>query len=287
MKSLWVYRRLTPALVLIYLIIQTSTICFSQGVLSTENQNEKVFLVRTKQFFEFLDRFNYKSNFNGEKIDSAFKSKFPREKMINSLFDLRDPRTITSGKSFSRTYLSLKTEFLNEVIHKNFLIHRYSDKVIAEAKSRVLVNGTPKTISIFLTQEVIGKDMVKWVINGVKGDLFNFLKSDTAYVRFIPPSSNETDFMNLKRALEDTKYLQYYSSKDYEPDYLSVFYYMLSTGFVKFDYVEDVTYHIIDIPGWCIEVKDFNRNEMNSGWLIYNISKNSDDKNTYLKSLKK
>jgi len=129
--------------------------------------------------------------------------------------------------------------------------------------------------------------MVKWVINDVKGELFNFLKSDTAFVRFIPPSSNETDFMNLKRALEDTKYLQYYSSKNYEPDYLTVFYYMLNTGLVKFDYVEDVTYHIIDIPGWCIKVKDFNRNEMNSGWLIMDISKNSSDKNTFLKSLSK
>jgi len=93
--------------------------------------------------------------------------------------------------------------------------------------------------------------------------------------------------MNLKRALEDTKYLQYYSSKNYEPDYLTVFYYMLNTGLVKFDYVEDVTYHIIDIPGWCIKVKDFNRNEMNSGWLIMDVSKSSSDKNAYLKTISK
>lgn len=281
------YRKILPAVVFIYLSIQNNSLCFSQGVLNTENQNEKVFLVRTKQFIEFLDRFNYKTNFNGEKIDSVFKSKFPRDKMISSLFNLKDPRLDPSDKNYSTTYINQKAEFINEVVHKNLMIFRYSDNIIAEAKSRVLLNGTPKTISIFLTQEIIGKDMVKWVINDVKGDIFNFLKSDTAFVRFIPPSSNETDFMNLKRALEDTKYLQYYSSKNYEPDYLTVFYYMLNTGLVKFDYVKDVTYHIIDIPGWCIKVKDFNRNEMNSGWLIMDVSKNSFDKNTFLKSLSK
>lgn len=287
MRMLSGYRKILPAVVFIYLSIQNNSLCFSQGVLNTENQNEKVFLVRTKQFIEFLDRFNYKTNFNGEKIDSVFKSKFPRYKMISSLFNLKDPRLDPSDKNYSTTYINQKAEFINEVVHKNLMIFRYSDNIIAEAKSRVLLNGTPKTISIFLTQEIIGKDMVKWVINDVKGDIFNFLKSDTAFVRFIPPSSNETDFMNLKRALEDTKYLQYYSSKNYEPDYLTVFYYMLNTGLVKFDYVEDVTYHIIDIPGWCIKVKDFNRNEMNSGWLIMDVSKNSFDKNTFLKSLSK
>lgn len=287
MRMLSGYRKILPAVVFIYLSIQNNSLCFSQGVLNTENQNEKVFLVRTKQFIEFLDRFNYKTNFNGEKIDSVFKSKFPRDKMISSLFNLKDPRLDPSDKNYSTTYINQKAEFINEVVHKNLMIFRYSDNIIAEAKSRVLLNGTPKTISIFLTQEIIGKDMVKWVINDVKGDIFNFLKSDTAFVRFIPPSSNETDFMNLKRALEDTKYLQYYSSKNYEPDYLTVFYYMLNTGLVKFDYVKDVTYHIIDIPGWCIKVKDFNRNEMNSGWLIMDVSKNSFDKNTFLKSLSK
>jgi hypothetical protein len=287
MRILSGYKKILPAVLFIFLSIQNNSLCFSQGVLSTENQNEKVFLVRTKQFIEFLDRFNYKTNFNGEKIDSVFKSKFPRDKMISSLFDLKDPRIDPSGKNYSKSYLDLKAEFINEAVHKNLLIYRYSDKIIAEAKSRVLLNGTPKTISVFLTQEVIGKDMVKWVINNVKGDLFNFLKSDTAFIRFIPPSSNETDFMNLKRALEDTKYLQYYSSKNYEPDYLTVFYYMLNTGLVKFDYVEDVTYHIIDIPGWCIKVKDFNRNEMNSGWLIMDVYKNSSNKNAYLKTISK
>jgi hypothetical protein len=132
----------------------------------------------------------------------------------------------------------------------------------------------------------VGKDMVKWVINNVKGDLFNFLQDDTVFIRFIPPSSNETDFINLKRALEDIDHLQGYASKDYNPDYLTVFFYMINSGLVRFEYVEEVIYHIIDLPGWSIKVKEFNRNEMNSGWLISDVVKNSGDKISYLKTLK-
>jgi hypothetical protein len=92
--------------------------------------------------------------------------------------------------------------------------------------------------------------------------------------------------MNMKRALEDTDYLQYYASKDYKPDNLTLFYYLINSGVIKFEYVEAITYHIIDIPGWLIKVKEFNRQEMNSGWLITDLSKNLLDKEGYLKTLR-
>ena len=280
-------KRLLSALIFGWLGILINNNCDSQTIVNSQNPNEKIFLVRTKQFNEFIDRFNYKTNLNGNPVDSVFKSKMTREKMINSLFDLKDFRADLSGKNWSKNYTDLKTEFINEVLYKNILIFKYSDKIIAEAISRIIYKGTPARISIFLTQEIVGNGMVKWVISSVKGDLFNLFKPDTAYIRFIPPSSNETDFINLKRALEDVDHLQEYSSKDYYPDYLSVFFYMVKSGFIKFDYVEEVLYHIIDIPGWCIKVKEFNRNEMNSGWLIYDVSRNFSDKISYLKALNK
>jgi hypothetical protein len=286
MAVLSVYKRLLPALFFVLPGILNNNLCCSQTIINPGNPNEKIFLVRTKQFNEFLDRFNYKTNFNGDPIDSVFKSKIPRDKMINSLFDLKDPRINPSDKSYSVNYINEKTEFINEVVHRNLLIYKYSDKIIAEARSRIVYKGIPSTIRIFLTQEIVGKDMVKWVIINVKGEMFNFLQTDTAYIRFIPPSSNETDFINLKRALEDIDHLQYYSFKDYNPDYLAVFYYLLNSGLIKFEYVEEVIYHIIDIPGWCVKVKEFNRTEMNSGWLISDVAKNSSDNTNYLKTVK-
>jgi hypothetical protein len=285
MTGMSVYMRFVPALFIV-LPFCLNNVCSSQTIIRTENPNERNFLVRTKQFNEFVDRFNYITDFIGNKIDTGFKVKFPRDKMIQSLFDLKDPRIEKNSKSWSDNYIGLKTAFINEVIHKNLLINKYSDKIIAEAKSRIIYKGTPQIISIFLTQEIVGNDMVKWVIMNTKGDIFNFNKSDTSSIRFIPPSSNETDFINLKRALEDTENLKDYASKDYNPDNLSIFLFMINSGLVRFEYVEEVVYHIIDIPGWYIKLKEFNRNEMNSGWLITEVKKNNVETKEFIKILK-
>jgi hypothetical protein len=285
MAGLSVSNRLFAALISVLLGFLINNHGNSQTIVNPQNSNERNFLVRVKQFNEFIDRFNFKTNFSGNPVDSVFKSKITRDKMIHSLFDLKDPRIDSSDKNWSKAYTDEKTEFINEVIHKNLLIFKYSNKIIAEAKSRIMYKGTPARVSVLLCQEIIGKGMVKWVIVGVKGDLFSSFRPDTSYVRFIPPSSNETDFINLKRALEDVNHLPDYSSSDYNPDYLAVFYYMLNSGLVRFDYVEEVIYHILEIPGWCIKVKEFNRNEMNSGWLITDVARNLSDKASYLKTL--
>jgi hypothetical protein len=260
--------------------------CTSQDIVAPVNTNEKIFTARTKQFNEFLDRFNYRTTFTGEQIDSAFKSKMPRSKMISALFDLKDKRTDPSSIEYSKSYADLKSRFIEQVNGKNLQVAKYSENIIAEARSSVVFKGAPRKISVFLAQEVTGENRIKWVILDVKGDIFNFLKTDTAYIRFIPPSSNETDFMNMKRALEDVSYLQYYASREYVPDYLTLFFYLLNTGALKFEYVDEVIYHIIDLPGWCFKVKEFNRNELNSGWLISDLSENSTDRTDYIKSLK-
>ena len=277
------FSALVAAVALFLLIQQNTALC--QELVTPSNQNEKIFLARTKQFNEFLDRFNYKTDFRSEPADSAFRAKIPRENMVNSLFDLKDKRLDKSSEKYSQAYSDLKKTFVSDVVNKNVQIPRYSGNIIAEARSRVTFKGSARNISIFLAQETVRESRIKWVILGVSGDLFNFLKTDTAFIRFIPPSSNETDFMNLKRALEDVNYLQYYASKDYLPDNLTLFFYLLNTGALKYEYAEEVTYHILDIPGWCIRVKEFNRNELNSGWLITDLSQNSLDRLTYIRSL--
>jgi len=275
--------------VLLFLLpaLFSSLIAGSQNLVKANNQTEINFLVRTKQFNEFVDRFNYKTDFNGEATDSAFRSKISRESIIGSLFDLKDPRFLSKERTISSAYSNLKNDFISEVSSKNLFIYKYSDNIIAEAKSKVLFNGSPYQLSVFLTQEIVDKSRVKWVISGVKSSVFDFLKTDTSLIRFISPSSNETDFMNLKRALQDSCYLQYYASKDYEPDNLTLFFYMINTSALKFEYTEEVVYHIIDIPGWKITVKEFNRNEMNSGWLISDIEKNQVNKTDYIRELRK
>ncbi len=262
-----------------------SLILNSQNIVNPQKTNEEIFLARTKQLNEFIDRFNLKSDFRGNPADSAFLSRMSREKMLSMLFDLKDPRTITGNANFDRQYSELRKAFIDETGKKGLQLNKFSPGIIAEARTRVTYKGQPASVRLFLTQENAGKGGVKWVLAGVNSELFDIFREDTSMVRFIPPSSHETDFINLKRALDDTEHLDGYASSGYNPDFLTTFFFCINTGLIKFEYVEKVTYHIIDIPGWYFKVEDFNRNELNSGWLISDLKRNKLDITQFLKEL--
>jgi hypothetical protein len=274
--------RLTLPVILVFIV---SGQLFSQVLADPRKEREEIFTARIKQFNEFVDRFNLKTDFSGKPVDSAFRAKMPRERMLNLLFDLKDPRILKSGPDYSDDYIRTKEAFIDDVVQKNIILYKYSAGVIAEARSRVIYKGEPQTIRLFLIRETVASSMVKWVIYSAKGDVLNISKTDTSMVRFIPPSSNETDFINLKRALEDTDYLQYYAVQDYKPDNLTLFFSFIRSGIMKFEYVEEVLYHIIDIPGWYMKVRDFNRSELNSGWLITDVSRNNLDLPRFVQEL--
>ncbi len=278
-------RKLHRGSILVCVVFFTGSSLFSQVLTNQQKEREDIFVARIKQFNEFADRFNLKTDFNGNTADSVFKARMPRERMIPLLFDLKDPRIQIPGKEYSEAYIRIKEEFVEEVTKKNILLYKYSPGIISEARVRVIYKGEPQQIRLFLVQEIVGNNSVKWVLRSAKGDILNIFKTDTSMVRFIPPSSNETDFINLKRALEDTDYLQYYASQDYEPDFLTLFFYYIKAGIIKYEYVEEVVYHIIDIPGWYLRVKEFNRNELNSGWLITDVMKNELDLAAFIRNL--
>lgn len=279
-------RKLHWGSILVCVVFLTGSSLFSQVLTNQQKEQEDLFVARIKQFNEFADRFNLKTDFDGNTADSVFKARMPRKRMIPLLFDLNDPRIQPSEKEYSKAYIRIKEEFVEEVTEKNILLYKYSPGIIAEARARVIFKGEPQQIRLFLAQEIVGNNSVKWVLHSAKGDILNIFKTDTSMVRFIPPSSNETDFINLKRALEDIDYLQYYASQDYEPDFLTLFFYYIKAGIIKYEYVEEVVYHIIDIPGWYLKVKEFNRNELNSGWLITDIARNEYGINEFIRNLK-
>lgn len=270
---------------LVLLLLAINSTLFSQNLVSPQKSAEEIFTARIKQFSEFTGRFNYKTDFNGNPVNPEFMAKMTRERMLSLLFDLKDPRTVKGNKDYSADYLKTRSNFISDVNGKKLVINKHSSGIIAEAKTRVVYKGSTHTISLFLNQEVEKNRSVKWVLLSAKGEIFDIFKEDTTMVRFIPPASHETDFINLKRALEDVDHLQDYAYDDFKPDYLTLFFYCIKSGVIKYEYVEDVTYHITDIPGWYIKVKDFNRNELNSGWLIFDVTKSNLSVSDFLKSL--
>ena len=43
---------------------------------------------------------------------------------------------------------------------------------------------------------------------------------------------------------------------------------MIDQGRLKFVQVDSISYHLLQLPGWIVEVKCINRQDNNSGWLI-------------------
>ena len=76
---------------------------------------------------------------------------------------------------------------------------------------------------------------------------------------FLPPSSDELDFMELRRALNDKDYLYQYAHREYNYDPLSVFFYLVYHDQLEIESIREVTYLVCAIPGWKIKVSDFNR----------------------------
>ena len=165
---------------------------FSQTLTTSTGRN---YYLNVKQFNEFVDRFNYKTDFLGNTIDSIFESKISREKYLELLFNNEDSRLVPGDDKYSDNYVKLKKEFIQEVVSDSYLIDKYSIEIIAEAKSLVTYKNSSREISVYLNQEIVN-DGVKWVILSVNAEFLNILSHDTVGLRFIPPTSNETNFIS-------------------------------------------------------------------------------------------
>jgi hypothetical protein len=258
--------------------------CFGQEVLKVDKDVVTYFDIRIKQFNEFIDRFNYITDFKGENLSPTFKLKVSRVDYLKILFNFQDPRLIKDNPAFSEEYRNLIQEFVEHISKDSIFISKYSDRIIAVAKTRIIYNNDPKDISIYLSREVVGGNMIKWVIVSVYANFLDIVKEDTSFVRFIPPNSHELDFMNMKRALEDKDHLNDYAKNGYVYDPLSVFFFNIRNGNIVIDYIKEVNYFIFDILGWCLKVKDFNRSGSNSGWLIDNVWKTNEEPIHFLNS---
>jgi hypothetical protein len=246
----------------------------SGQVLTPDSANRyEIYDYNVKQFDDFADRFNFKTDYRGKTIIPVAYAGPSRQTIIASLFNHDDPRMIKSSEFYSPEYEVLIREFIYVVCRDSLSIDKNSENLFASAETRGRFRDRIVNFNIILNQERVGKDMIKWVIRDIEADFLYFLLEDTTILRFLPPSSGELDFKELKRALKDLDYLQYYAHKNYSFEPTSVFFYLQNKGEMEIESIQEVKYRVLDIPGWCMILKDFNRLSKNSGWLIEDIYK--------------
>ena len=230
--------------------------------------DEKAFYTMTKQMSQFMSRFNYEEDQYGKKIhpDSPdYRNRMKRKTVLPLLFDMENPRTNGSLRDF---FISDLTQADSNYFE--FLGGKWYSEVSATFK----MNGKSVDISMIfaIEQENLGS---KWVLTNVFFSDFNklFPKGDIAEQQkhFLHPMSHELDFMNIHKVLKTPECIEYYASNTYSPDYLSMFFYEIKKGNLVFEKINSEKFHVFQIDNWYFEVSWFNRDGLNTGWLISNL----------------
>ncbi len=271
-----------PRIILLIILFTVSLPVINAQSFNGFADDETTLYSMNKQVGQFIRRFNMEEDKYGKllsKNDTSFRNNKLRDKVMPVMFDKFNPRT--SG--------NLKKYFIDDVtneknpVYINFLDSNW----YAEVSATFTVNGVDENIILFLTveEENLGS---KWVLSNVYYRNFNklFPKADTVNQEkyFLHPQSHELDFMNLHKALENPNNIEYYASTDYQPDYLTLFMYLIKQGDMKFKEINSLKFHFFQIPNWYFELSYYNRNNNNSGWLISNLMYiNDEDKHELIK----
>ena len=230
--------------------------------------DERAFYTMTKQMSQFMSRFNYEEDQYGKKIhpDSPdYRNRMKRKAVLPLLFDMENPRTNGSLRDFFISDLTLADSNYFE-----FLGGKWYSEVSATFK----MNGKSVDISMIfaIEQENLGS---KWVLTNVFFSDFNklFPKGDIAEQQkhFLHPMSHELDFMNIHKVFKTPECIEYYASNTYSPDHLTLFFYEIKKGNLVFEKINSEKFHVFQIDNWYFEVSWFNRDGLNTGWLISNL----------------
>ncbi len=241
----------------------------SQVYLDNVTDDETDLYAQTKQINQFFRRFNAEENKKGKRLyagDRNFRDPELRAEYLENLFDFEN----TSISS------SVRNSFIASVNNTNNaqFLDFYQENWYAELDASFLYKG--KEVSLIMYMK-IEKDRLgyKWVISNVYFNQFDELffpdTSGTKAPQFIHPMSHEINFMSLQKVFDNTKNLEYYSKKGFQPDYLTLFLYEIKNGNLKYQVVNKLKFHFLQLEGWYFEVQFLNRKGLNTGWLISNL----------------
>jgi hypothetical protein len=275
-------------LLLLYCVFLTPLIIepVKGQVLNTGNKQDtpNEMILKVSQFGQFIKRFNFEEDFKGNEITSSFSEKISRSDYIDLLFDKYDARLISSNTAYSADYAQQKDEFIKFVTDKNLKIQRISDSLYSIAVCEISYHGKLTTLQLILKQQLINNG-IGWVICDADADFFYDKNHCSGSTLYIPPTSNDVNYIHLKNYFENKDSLACYAYQGYTCNRLSIFFHLLYSGEIQYKHVNSVIYFIGDIPGWIIQVREYNREDDNSGWLIADIVRNNTTISNYMKQL--
>jgi len=259
MKNLFLLT-LIASLMLTFTSVKSQPLSLSGHTIETP----PVYYLQVKQFDEFINRFNYVSDWKGNKIDDNFAKAYPRADYLTFLINTEDKRLSDS------TYLKLCGDFVNEMTDMNQpqVISLYGGQVMAKSIVNITYRNKNYKIEVYFAPEVLADRSAKWTIQKVNANCFTNIK-DSLSSNFMAPNSHETSFINLKR-IEQLSNPVYFMSTDITSSTTLLFMTEIAAHHLTINNIEKTSY-LITFPNWEIKVDEFVRTSNNSGWLISDV----------------
>jgi len=237
--------------------------------------HDEQFTIKVKVMDEFIDRFNNNFSLYQNRKQVAYKGgQADRISLIKSLFNQQDT---TWNIEHIQSFIHQVTDTISPV-YLNF----YASEWYAELSCAVFYRGEPDTLFLILKVEVDELMQSKWVIRGVNADFLNLgVSADSS--KALPPTSHNTGFIRLDKALIDQNNFRNYLPDGFRPSKVSIFFSELRNGNLVFHQINDIRYHFLQVKGWLFTVEYFLRDDFNSGWLISALKPQNEADKIYFK----
>lgn len=249
---------------------------------SYEKEYEVYFAWEVKQVDEFIERFN---NEQSAFINEYLKKKYPsstlsREKMIKSLFN-------TKSRSWNFSDINSFIKQVSSTDNPQYLDFN-SEKWFARVNCRLSYGGKPYSAVLIMQRKMYADGSAKWIIVDVKYADNNMRQAmdDAAQAGLIScpqptdsltslnPMSHAIGFMNIDLATQTPENISnFVIGPTGRSRNLNLFIDACLRNKLKILQATSTTYSFLQIKGWRIEIKQFNRQSQNSGWLISKLVK--------------
>jgi hypothetical protein len=253
---------------------------YSQVLLDDNKFSEKEeaqIQMRVKQIDEFFDRFNFETHRMGNNTEDSSNSILRTQNLLHlfneNLFGFTDQSSRKNIKTF------IDSSVFNHIKLK------YEDTTwYAELHCKVNYNGKNESLTLLLQPEKITDYEYKWVICAAHADFMNLLPKKENPKLKLSPVDHQLNFMSLSEMTKNQEdNIIKMVDKDYYPDELSIFLFLVKTAQLKIEYVDKLDYHFLQVPGYIFTVSHFERNSSNVGWLISKVESVEASKKNYYK----
>ena len=229
--------------------------------------NDDLYKTRIKLVDEFFLRFN------GDELRPDIKAT-DKDAKLKNLIVLFDGKLL---KSFEDSAFVEAKTFAQRILDDSIRINYRDTTWFAKAACKGTFKGKSIDFTLYLNVEKRQEDMYKWVIAKAEGDIFSLTPSLSKESIMLMPDDHETNFMSLHRiTTEKDDYILNYKQRDYMPDETTVFYTLVYNGLLDIDYVKELKFVFLQVPGYVFSVSHFDRDNYNAGWLIDSLSRATD-----------